>query len=203
MKSRINKILEEINNKKIELKKEYSKLKEKYWFKIEGKKIVFSSDIKQKNKIFKKSLADTIFSAEVREVLSIPFIYMMIIPAVILDLFLILYQNIAFRLYKIPLVKRKDYMIFDRKSLDYLNILQKFNCIYCSYVNWLFQYAVEVWWRTEKYWCPIKHAKKKKWEHDWERYFADYWDPEEFSKIFNKENKLKCLKKENIKNKQE
>jgi hypothetical protein len=34
MKSKINKILEEINLKKEELKNEYSKLKEKYGFKI-------------------------------------------------------------------------------------------------------------------------------------------------------------------------
>jgi len=60
---------------------------------------------------------------------------MMIIPAVILDFSLFIYQNTAVRLYKIPLAKRSDYIVFDRKELAYLNWIQKINCIYCSYVN--------------------------------------------------------------------
>ena len=46
-----------------------------------------------------------------------PFIYFMIIPTIVLDIFLFIYQQTAIRLYKIPLVKRSDYLIFDRKQL--------------------------------------------------------------------------------------
>jgi hypothetical protein len=127
---------------------------------------------------------DSLFSATVREIISFPFIWMMLIPAFFLDLCLLIYQNTAIRLYKIPLAKRSDYIVFDRAQLAYLNWIQKINCIYCSYFNWLMQYAVEVAWRTEKYWCPIKHATKKHWTHNWEKYFADYWDPKEFKKVF-------------------
>lgn len=196
MKSRINKLLEEISAKRQELWWEYAKLKEKYGFRIEGKKIIFNIDTKKKNKSLRKTLVETIFTAEVCEILSIPFIYSMIVPAVFLDIFLFVYQQTAFRLYRIPIVKRGDYIIFDRRMLDYLNVLQKFNCMYCSYVNWLFQYAVEVWWRTEKYWCPIKNARKKSWEHDWEKNFADYGDPVEFRKIFHSTEEFKNMWKE-------
>ncbi len=185
MKSKISKILADIQHKKEELSAEYSKLKEKYGFKVDGRRIIFNSDVKKKNKVFKKPIILTLLEARLREILSIPFIYAMIIPTFILDVFLFLYQQTAFRLYRIPLVKRSDYILYDRKSLDYLNVLQKFNCIYCSYVNGVFQYAVEIWGRTEKYWCPIKNARKKMWEHAWEQYFADYWNPEEFKKIFH------------------
>ena len=106
------------------------------------------------------------------------------ISAFILDIWLIIYQNTAIRLYKIPLTKRSDYIVFDRKELAYLNWIQKLNCIYCSYFNWLMQMSVEVAWRTEKYWCPIKHARKKAWTHDWEEYFADYWDVDWFKETF-------------------
>ncbi len=195
MKSKINKILQEIQSKRDELSIEYSKLKEKYGFRIEWRKIIFNTETKKKNKFFKKPILETIFSAEVREILSIPFIYSMVIPTFILDVFLFIYQQTAFRLYKIPIVKRCDYIIYDRKSLDYLNFLQKFNCIYCSYVNGVFQYAVEVWWRTEKYWCPIKNARKKMWEHAWEDCFADYWSPEDFKKVFHSLKEFEKLKK--------
>lgn len=185
MKSRINKILEEIEQKKQELKQEYLNLMEKYSFTFVKWKIVFTREAREANRKQKISIFESIFSARVREVLSIPFIYSMIIPALFLDIFLFIYQNTAIRLYKIPLVKRSDYITFDRKELDYLNFIQKINCLYCSYVNWLFSYAVEIGWRTEKYWCPIKSAKKMKTSHDWQRYFADYWDAEWFRECFH------------------
>jgi hypothetical protein len=59
----------------------------------------------------------------------------MIVPVLFLDLIISIYHSVAFRLYKIPLVKRSDYIIYDRMQLDYLNIFQKINCHYCSYVN--------------------------------------------------------------------
>ncbi len=184
MRPKIEQILKDIKKKREDLYEEYAKLREKYGFKFEKWKIVFNSETKAKNKLFKKSILESIFSARVREILSAPFIYVMIIPSVILHIFLFIYQQTAFRLYKIPIVKIKDYVIFDRKELDYLNVIQKFNCIYCSYVNWLYSYGVEIAGRTEKYWCPIKNAKKMKGGHDWQEYFADYGNPEDFKKCF-------------------
>ena len=184
MRNKIEKLLQEIREKREELWAEYEKLKEKYGYVIEKWKIRFSEEMKKRNKFYKKSVWDSIFSARVREVLSMPFIYMMIVPAIILDIFLFVYQNTALRLYKVPLVKRSEYIIFERRHLDYLNWIQKINCLYCSYVNGLFSYAVEVAGRTEKYWCPIKYASRKKWWHDWEEYFADYGDPEKFKEVF-------------------
>ena len=195
MKSKINKILEDIKLKKEELLLEYEELKEKYGFKIEWKKIVWNTEAKKELEKSKKSLSDTIFWTEFRELLSIPFIWMMIIPAFILDIGLFIYQNTAIRLYKIPLAKRSDYVIFDRRQLAYLNIIQKLNCVYCSYFNWIMQYAVEIAGRTEKYWCPIKHARKKIWTHDWEDFFADYWDAEGFKETFCNLKEFEKIKK--------
>jgi hypothetical protein len=124
-----------------------------------------------------------------------PFIYFMIIPTIVLDIFLFIYQQTAIRLYKIPLVKRSDYLIFDRKQLWYLNLIQKINCLYSSYVNWIFQNAVEVWTRTEKYWCPIKSASKKLWYNAWEKHYADYWDIDGFKDVFHSVKEFENIKK--------
>ena len=35
----------------------------------------------------------------------------------------------------IPKVRRADYLVFDREDLPYLNLMEKFNCFYCSYGN--------------------------------------------------------------------
>lgn len=165
MKKRIDKIsqiLAEIKAKQQELYKEYEKLTKKYDFSFEKGKIKFSQNAKMYQEKFRIPLWKYISNPIIRHTLSIPFIYGMIIPAIILDTFLFIYQHTAIRLYGIPLVKRSEYIVFDRKHLSYLNIMQKINCLYCSYVNGLFSYAVEIAGRTEKYWCPIKAAKRKK-----------------------------------------
>lgn len=185
MKSRIVEILNEIEVKKQELYSEYEKLREKYGFSYIKWKITFSQSAKDYQKNFKIPLGTYFIPKSYRHFLSMPFIYGMIFPAIFLDISLFIYQQTALRLYHIPLVKRSDYIIFDRKHLSYLNFMQKINCLYCSYVNGLFQFAVEIAGRTEKYWCPIKSAQRKKWEHSWEQFFADYGNPEEFKKIFN------------------
>ena len=120
--------------KKYELKKEglfndYKKFKEKYEFKIEWKSIIWNKDRQKELKKDKKSVWDSIFSATVRELISFPFIWLMIIPAFFLDICLFIYQNTAIRLYKIPLAKRSDYITFDRGQLVYLNWIQKIDLI--------------------------------------------------------------------------
>lgn len=183
MKSRINELVANFEQRRQEflrdLYAEYDRLKEKYDFETLGKKIQFGLKTKELNKRYKTPVFLNFFSYQVlKEILSAPFIYMMIIPSLILDVFLTVYMHICFRLYGIPLVSRSEYITFDRKFLDYLNWIQKFNCLYCSYVNGLYSYAVEIAGRTERYWCPIKNASRMKVNHSWQKDFADFGDAE-------------------------
>lgn len=118
-----------------------------------------------------------------REALSFPFIWFMLFPMLILDVCIFIYQNTAMRLYWIPLAKRSDYIVYDREILSYMTWYEKLDCLYCSYVNWLLSYAVEVAWRTEKYWCPMKHKKKTLAKHNWQEYFAEYDDENKFREV--------------------
>ncbi len=113
-----------------------------------------------------------------RYILSMPFIYGMILPAFILHAGIELYQHVCFRLYGIPLVKPNGYFIYDRRLLPYLNWLEKVNCFYCSYFNGLIAYAMEIAGRTERYWCPIKHARRRMVQHSQYAKFVDYDDAE-------------------------
>jgi hypothetical protein len=88
---------------------------------------------------------------------SMPFIYMMIVPSVIFDIFLEVYHNVCFRLYGIDIVPRENYIKIDRHNLNKLNPMQKINCAYCGYVNGLMAYGTKIAGETEKYWCGIKH----------------------------------------------
>lgn len=128
--------------------------------------------------------------------LSMPFIYGVFIPAIIFHIAMELYHQVAFRLYGIPLVKMKDYFVFDRALLSYLNWLEKINCLYCSYVNCLIAYSQEIGGRTERFWCPIKHARKVKGSHSQYSKFVEYLDGEEFRK---KQDELRDFSREKLK----
>ena len=130
-----------------------------------------------------------------RHTLSIPFIYWAWIWLIILDVFVEIYHRICFPLYWIPLVDRKKYFIYKRHKLEYLNIVDKFNCAYCSYWNWLMWYAKEIVAQTEKYWCWIKNPPVDiEWFYTPEHHkdFIPYWDVEAFIKKTNSEQKNNC-----------
>jgi len=114
--------------------------------------------------------------SNVRNAVAAPFIWLMIVPAVILDVFLEIYHRICFPLYGIPYVKRSQYIrITDRTKLPYLKWYEKFNCAYCGYVNGLLHYASVIAGITESYWCGIAHLEERGYtptEH--EKDFAKY-----------------------------
>lgn len=115
-----------------------------------------------------------------RNLLSAPFIYLMIVPLAFLDITVTIYQHICFRLYGIPRVQRGDHFIIDRQLLGQLNWLNKFNCIYCGYGNGSISYAREIISRTEQYWCPIKHAQDTPAASDRYSKFLKYGDTENY-----------------------
>lgn len=94
--------------------------------------------------------------------LSIPFIYGMLVPSVFLDLCIEVYHRVCFPLYGLPYVQRSRYIRLDRAKLEYLSPVDRLNCAYCGYVNGLFAYSVKIAGETEKYWCAIKHPAEVK-----------------------------------------
>lgn len=87
-----------------------------------------------------------------------PAIYACVAPFLLLDLFVTIYQAVCFPIYQVPKVRRRDYLIFDRGRLAYLNAIEKVGCVYCSYANDLLAYIAEIAARTEQRFGPIKHA---------------------------------------------
>lgn len=124
----------------------------------------------------RESLARFLSRARPSVVLTAPVIYSLILPILLLDLFVTLYQAICFPVYGIARVRRRDHIAVDRHRLAYLNIVQKVNCAYCGYANGVLGYAREIASRTEAYWCPIKHARRVAEPHARMSGFADYGD---------------------------
>lgn len=105
-----------------------------------------------------------------------PVIYSLVVPLALLDVWTSVYQAASFGLYGIERVRRADYFDFDRGRLPYLNAFERFNCDYCAYANGVLAYAREVAARTEQYFCPIKHARRRLNAHGRYGRFLDFGD---------------------------
>ena len=136
----------------------------------------FEQVVIARHRLLKAQLLRYILGARPAMILTAPAIYGLIIPLVLLDLFVAVYQAACFPVYGIPRVRRRDYLAFDRGQLAYLNGLEKLNCEYCAYANGLLAYVREVASRTEEYWCPIKHARRVLGVHPRYGSFVDYGD---------------------------
>ncbi len=109
-------------------------------------------------------------------ILSSPLIYACVLPFLLLDASVAIYQLVCFPIYGIPRVRRKDYLVFDRGRLAYLNTIEKVGCIYCSYANGLLSLITEIAARSEQYFCPIKHAHPLAQMHSRYAKFLPYGD---------------------------
>jgi hypothetical protein len=109
-------------------------------------------------------------------ILTSPLIYVCVVPFLLLDLAVALYQHVCFPIYGVPKVQRSDYLVFDRGRLGYLNFIEKVACVYCSYANGLLAYISEITARTEQHFCPIKHARRSLQSHSRESHMLPYGD---------------------------
>jgi hypothetical protein len=137
-------------------------------------KVTFDKAVLAQHGRLKSSLAGYVLDSRFLAILTAPVIYFGIVPFLLVDLFLMVYQTICFPVYGIPKVKRSAHFIFDRGRLKYLNLVERINCIYCSYGTGLFSYATEISGRTEQHWCPIKHARRIRAPHLRYGHFLDY-----------------------------
>ena len=136
----------------------------------------FDEETHSLHRRFKQSVPAFLRDASLLNLLTTPIIYSLVLPMLLLDLWISVYQWTCFPLYGIARVRRRSYFVIDRHKLAYLNAIEKANCMYCSYANGLFAYVREVAARTELYWCPIKHARRVLAPHAHYQQFLDYGD---------------------------
>ena len=182
MNPKISELLARIQHMEQEIELEMKRKRAELQADFEETRVRFEHEVLEQQRRFKTGLLSYVFSAKLSTALTAPIIYAVFFPMVLLDVAVTLYQIICFPVYGIARVKRSDYFVFDRSHLAYLNLLEKFNCAYCSYGNGLMAYAREVVARTEQYWCPIKHARKIMAAHPYYTGFVDFGDAEAYKR---------------------
>ncbi len=182
MKDRIDELLARIKVLQEELDGEYRQAREEW----ARKKSALAGELARQQRRYKTGLLRFLLRSRALVVLTAPVIYAGWVPFALMDLFVTLYQWICFPVYRIPRVRRCEYVVFDRADLPYLNLIEKFNCFYCSYGNGVAAYTREVAARTEQYWCPIKHARRIRAAHDRYPRFFDHGDAEAYRQGLNR-----------------
>jgi len=180
MTTQLDVLMDKLRSVEAEIEAELAKRREELRFHIENRRIVFAEEVLRAQRAIRTRASRYFIDANPLIVLTAPVIYSLIVPILLVDLWVMAYQAICFPVYKIPKVRRRDYLVFDRHHLAYLNVIEKINCAYCSYCNGAIGFVREVASRTDVYWCPIKHARRVLGPHPHYQGFADFGDADAF-----------------------
>ena len=174
----IDGLVQKISDLQEQLEEAFEERRAEYAYRIDRRRVVFEREVMARHRELKIRFWAYVKDVRPIVILTAPFIYAVIIPFVLLDLFATIYQAVCFPVYGIAKARRQDFIRFDRTQLGYLNGIEKLNCAYCSYANGLIAYVREIASRTEQYWCPIKHAERVAGVHDRYPGFLEYGDAE-------------------------
>ncbi len=182
MNDRIKALLNKIQELESEVENEIDEHRRKFHYTIKDKRLKFETATLRRHRELRTSVFRFLRESGLVNVLVSPVIYLQIVPLLLLDIAVSLFQFIIFPVYGITKVPRGEFIVIDRHHLSYLNSIEKLNCVFCGYANGLLAYSRAIAGRTEEYWCPIKHACRTKGQH--RRYFgfAEFGDAEGFRK---------------------
>lgn len=180
MNDRIAQLLAQMAALEDELRTAVHEQESRMFFQIKGKRVEFERTVREAHRKLKKSFFRWLVTDRPQNLITGPIIYAMVIPLLMLDLCVSFYQWACFPIYGITRVRRGDYIVFDRRHLAYLNIIEKFHCTYCEYGTGLMAYMGEILARTEQYFCPIKHARKILGTHARYNRFLDYGEADAY-----------------------
>lgn len=167
-----------------EWKQELHRLREGRGYHLIGRKISIEASTRKLHRAERMPFLRYLWETRLSALVTGPVIWGALLPALLLDLYVSLYQLVCFPIYGIPRVRRSEFTVLDRGHLPYLNWFEKLCCFYCSYFGGLVAFVQEVAGRTEQHWCPIKHARTPLTLHSRYHRFFDYGDAMAFRRQF-------------------
>lgn len=178
MTARLEALAFEIVRLQGELDREIEKRRTTLGWRLKAGLVEFEEGVVTEHRRLRRGVGDFLGRSSFATVATAPVIYSLIVPLVLIDAWVSLYQAVCFRAWRIPRTPRSRYVVLDRGRLAYLNGIEAVNCIFCEYANGVIAYVREVGSRTEQYWCPIKHALRVSDPHERYARFVEYGDAE-------------------------
>jgi len=173
-------LFEKLQEKEAQFESDLNAQRTQFRYAINKRRIRFDEAVRQHHKTMRTSVRRFLRDSTIPATLLSPLVYMVIVPLLILDLMLWVFQLVCAPGYGIPKLRRAEYVVLDRHKLAYLNPIEKLNCVYCGYANGLLAYARAIAGQAEVHWCPIKHALKTRGNLKQYYGYADYGDAEAF-----------------------
>lgn len=180
MITKLQGLLDQIQELQERVTEEISREAEGLGYTVQRGRVFFERQVARHHKALAKRLTTYLAESSWPVMATAPVVYSLLPPLALLDLVVWLYQGICFPIYGMERVPRRDYMVLDRHRLQYLNVIERSHCVYCSYANGLLAYVREVAARTEQYWCPIKHTRQQPAPHSRYYRFLTYGDAEHY-----------------------
>ena len=117
MEQNVETVVAKIRSLESELEAQLAIRRTNLQYTLEGGRALFDREILRAHRKLRVGFIRYVWNAGIMHIVTAPVIYSLIIPLVLLDVFVTLYQLICFPVYKIEKVKRSGYLIFDRYHL--------------------------------------------------------------------------------------
>ncbi len=133
-----------------ELRRDAADQRRRWRYRVHQGRVRFDHEVRRAHRRLRQSLPAYLRGANYFSVVTAPVIYSLLLPMVLLDVWVSMYQWICFPIYGVARVRRRRYFPLDRHRLEYLNAIEKANCTFCTYANGVVGYVREVAARTEQ-----------------------------------------------------
>src|SRR5689334_19949735 len=108
--TRMLEILDRMRELEADLEHEVAAAQERWHYKFEEGKVRFESEVRRRHLLLKTSIRRYLRESDVPSMLSAPIVYSLLLPFMLIDLWVSLYQLICFPIYGIARVRRSDYI---------------------------------------------------------------------------------------------
>ncbi len=92
--NKLEDLIEKIKKLEKELREEFQRKQEEFYYKVKGKRVYFEEETKKLHKTLATNFYTYIFKASFLNILTVPIIWFCIIPALFLDLVVSIFQFI-------------------------------------------------------------------------------------------------------------
>ena len=101
-------------------------------YRVEKQRVVFEKNIIRQHKRIKTGLITFLRRSPLAALVVSPVVYSLIVPLIVLDVGVSLFQKVCFSAWGIRRIPRSEFVVIDRHHLAYLNGIEKLNCMYCG-----------------------------------------------------------------------
>ena len=132
MSTTIDEILEKIQSLEKDLERAFEVKRAQFHYHLERRAVRFEEEALVQQRALKQGLLRFWRMSGGLNFITSPVIYALVVPLVLLDLSLTVYQFVCFPIYKIRKLQRGDVLVFDRNHMACPTPLEKLTCAFVS-----------------------------------------------------------------------